>query len=713
MQIFLKLFVYTLFVISLLIVPNQITHGKQGLPGTQDEPALRDTTYLRHLNELSKTLLESNQFDSARIYIDEALHLTEVLNDIEGEAYAINNLGFYYMDQGLPDSVVRLLDGKMMKYRGTGREIQLGNLLANAHNMLGNFKSGLEIYLQMKELAEERGEKRMAIGITQNIGNNYKSLGDIPAAIDAYLNSLEMAEEINDTLIIAVVLDNLASVNVNEGNYDIAEEYLYRALEMNLQIGNQRNQITNYMSFGGLYRSMGRYEDAQESYGMVLQLSEELGHTLSKIQALYNLGMLNLEIQNYDRALEFFEDSQQLSRDHNVMIGSYYNQFGMAGVYAEIGDYARSIELYESALEIAEMADAKDMIRGTLKSLHENYAALGDTANAYLLLKRYTELTDSLSHTERIEALARQEIQLGLRSERERSELLQENLRAQRINTIISLILLGVIVLALLTTILLYQKKKKANILLKKQSEELSNVNDVKDRLLSVLAHDLRAPISNIQGVIYMIRKKLLDKEDIENVLGQIDFQLEQDINTLTNYLQWAQTQRDGIKVKMEMKSIPELMHKAVSKIKQAAENKEIYLKIITDKDLQAPVDEHMFSVIMRNLLSNAVKYVDRGSQVIIHISQGDTKIYVTVEDSGKGIPYKLQPSLFKPFSKVHADVNDSEIGTGLGLSICKDFALKMGGDLTFESKPGIGSKFTLILNKQPEPEKVENHIKV
>lgn len=707
MKIFTIFLTGFLLAILTAIITIHNVFGIQDSRSTQGEIISRDTTFLRHLNEHCKHLLESNQPDSARIYIDEALHLAEVLNDIEGESYAISNLANYYMDRGLPDLVVGLLDDTIVKYQNTGKEIQLGNLLANAHNMLGNYTKGLEIYLLMRDLAEEKGERRMVIGITQNIGNNYNSLGDIPAAIHAYLTSLEMAEEINDTLIVAVILDNLGSINVNEGNYEIGEEYLHRSLEMNLQIGNLGNQITNHMSLGGLYKNSGRYIEALENYERVLELSAMLGHTLSRVQALYNLGMLNSEMKNFDEAMKLFEESLNLSREYNIPVGSYFNQKGMAEVYSNRGELARAIELYEAALRIAELVQATEMIRSTLQSLHENYAAYGDSANAYHFLKRYTELTDSLSQTARVEALARQESLLGLRSERERSGLLQETIHTQRINTTIILILLSVIIIALGTTILLYHKKRKTNLLLREQSEELRNANDMKDKLLSVLAHDLRTPISNIKGVLYMIREKLLDKKDIEQSLGQIEFQLEQDINTLTNYLQWAQTQRDGIKARMELKSIPELLEKEVIKIKQSAENKSICLKTITDNDMHAPVDAQMFSVIMRNLLNNALKYVNEGSQIIVRAFQTDEKVFVSIEDMGEGIPYHLQPDLFKPFAKVYSTAGVGEIGSGLGLSICKEFAQEMGGDLTFESKPEVGTTFTLTLNKRIETETI------
>lgn len=694
------------------VVASATWQDVNGMPAMQvigQESTVRDTTYLRLLNEKSVRFLESNQPDSARLLIDEALHLSDILADIEGEAGAVNNLAHFYLNKGMPDSVVSLLNDTIIRYEGTVKEIELGNSLASAHNMLGNFSRGLEIYLQTRYLAELRGDDRMVIGITQNIGNSYNALGDVTAAIDSYLTSLEMAEAINDTLIISVVLDNLGSINVEDGNYELAEEYLFRALEMNIQIGHKRNQITNYMSLGGLFRATERFAEAQESYDRVLELSENLNHILSGIQARYNLGLLKTEMKEFDRAMELFEESLSLSIEHNILIGSFFNQSGIAGVYAETGNYARAVELNELALEIAESVNAVDLIRGTLQNLHETTAATGDSAMAYRYLLRYNQLSDSLSQTAREEALARQQILLGLRSERERSELLQETINAQRINSIISLVLLGVIAAALFTTIMLLQKKRKSNTLLKKQSEELRDVNNMKDRLLSVLAHDLRTPISNIKGVLYMIREKVLNNEDVEKIIADIDFQLEQDIHTLTNYLQWAQTQRDGIKAEREPISVSDQLQHVVSSFRNAAENKGIFLKTITDKEMKVMGDNQMLTVIIRNLLTNAVNYVEPGGQILVRSVQRDDTILITVEDNGKGIPENLQPTLFEPFSIPKGNRNGYKLGAGLGLSICKDFALKMGGDLTFISSPQTGTTFTLSLHRYQKSEVADN----
>jgi signal transduction histidine kinase len=673
----------------------------------QDEMATKDTSYVRELNERSFDLMNNGQLDSAATLIDEAFNLAQFLNDIEGEAFAAANLANYYDSKGLPDSVITTIGPLLNRYRGTEKYSGIGNILAIANHDVGNFQRSLDLYKEMLEVSEKENDVRMQIGITQNMGNSYSSLGDMPMAIDSYLSSLEMAEERQDTLVIAVVLDNLASLNVDEENYELAEEYLFRALELNKEIENLRNQITNHISLGVLYKEWGKYDLSQQNYERVLEIAEQTGNVISRIQAIYNLGVLYTEMGETDEALEAYQESLQLSEENNIPIGFFYNRAGMGDLYVQLEQYDQAIENYQEALEIAERVQATDMIMNGLLNLYETAEKSGDTSLAYGYLKRYSALTDSLSRTEREEALARQEAMLELRSERERSDLLQETVEAQRTNTIIISILLGILVIVSIWLVLLYRKKQKANNLLKSKKNELEDANNVKDKLLSVLAHDLRTPISNIQGVVYMIRENLLDKEDIDTALTHIDFQLQQGINTLTNYLEWAQDHRGGISADMENLSLLDIVETSIHEIKKSAQNKDVDLVNNVKSDISAHADKHMMNVILRNLLSNAIKYVDTGDTITVSATEKNDFVELSVTDTGKGIPPDKLQNLFKPFNRVTRGTK-GEIGTGLGLSLCKEFCEKQGGSIRCESELGKGTTFTVSLQKAPADKEIQ-----
>ncbi|NBC66328.1 MAG: tetratricopeptide repeat protein, partial [Bacteroidetes bacterium] len=449
------------------------------------------------------------------------------------------------------------------------------------------------------------------------------------------------------------------------------------------------------------------YDLARQNYERVLEIADQLGNVISKIQAIYNLGVLYTETGDTDRALESYRESLRLSQENNIPIGFFYNHAGMGDLYVELDHYDRAIENYQQALEIAEKVQATDMVKTGLLNLYETAEESGDTALAFTYLKRYSALTDSLAQTEREDALARQEAMLQLRSERERSELLEETVETQRINTIMISVLGGVMLIASIWLVVLYRKKKKANDLLKNKTKELEEANNVKDKLLSVLAHDLRTPISNIQGVVYMIRENMLDTEDIDTALNHIDFQLQQGINTLTNYLEWAQDHRGGISADLEDITLIEIVNTAIHEIQKSAENKNVEIKNIVDPKISALADKHMMNVILRNLLSNAIKYVDAGDIITVNANETNNTVELSVKDTGKGIPADKLKNLFKPFNRVTRGTK-GEIGTGLGLSLCKEFIEKQGGSIRCESEVGKGTTFTVVLQKSETAESPE-----
>ncbi|MDX1640207.1 MAG: tetratricopeptide repeat-containing sensor histidine kinase [Balneolaceae bacterium] len=694
---------------------NSLNNDKLFTDNHQDEIPVRDTSYVRTLNEKALELLEQGRLDSAAVLLDEVLNLAEILDDLEGESFATANLGKYYDMRGMPDSTVTVLRENMEKYRETEKYTRIGNLLATAYHQLGNFQESLDLYRDMLDIAVQEQDTSMQIALTQNMGNSYGSLGDIPSAIDSYLSGMEMAEAQQDTLALAVVLDNLASINSEEGNFELAEKYLFRALDLNREIENWQNQITNHMSLGILYKDWEKYEQAREHYERVLEIADDTGNVISRIQAIYNLGVLYTDMGETDTALESFRESLRLSEENNIPIGFFYNRAGIGDLYTEIGEYEQAIENYQEALEIAEMVQGSELIRNTLLNLYEAAEAAGDTLVAYPYLERYTAMLDSLSQTEREAALARQEAMLELRSEREQRSLLEDAIETQRRNTIIVWALLAIILIVLAAVIILYRKSQRANNLLQKRTEELSEVNEVKDKLLSVLAHDLRTPISNIQGVVYLIRENLLDEEDLDNALTHIDFQLQQGINTLTNYLEWAQEHRGGITADMENFKLLDIVESSLHEIQKSAENKGVDLINEVDEEIAVWADKHMMNVILRNLLSNAIKYVDEGDTVTVGTRETVAGVEMYIQDTGQGIPKEKLNNLFKPFNRVTRGTK-GEIGTGLGLALCKEFSEKQGGSIQCDSKVGHGTTFTLILQKADDIENrepiAENEVK-
>jgi two-component system, sensor histidine kinase and response regulator len=663
----------------------------------QDQEPVRNREYVEKLNDEAADLLTSGEVSKARDKINEALRIADLIGDDEGLMFAYGNLGTFYSHQGMPDSVIARLRSPFEKMEHTSRWVNIGNMIASAHRDKREYSEAIRLYLTVLEQAEKDRNMRMIAAIRQNLAGAYDSLGETPLAIEHYMSALDLAEERQDSLVLAVIYDNLGIINSREGNFELAERYHNESLEIAGKMGNLRYMATSYINMGVLYKDMERFEEAIEKYGKALEAGEKLGNIIIPIQVRYNLGVVYNEMGEPEKALEYFRESYEMSVQYGISQGMFYNYSGMGESYKKLEDLALSADYFSRSLEMARTMNNPEFVRTTNQKLYKVHELKGDTALAFRYLQRYSELTDSLSQTEREQALARQEALLNLRIERENRELAEQALASQERTLLITYALLIVIVFALIVALLLYRNKRKMNTRLKEKRAELEKVNLEKDKLLSILAHDLRSPLSDLQSVVFLLQEGELGKEDLDMVLTKVDSKLQQGIGTLTNYLQWAQNQKDGIKPDMKLCSLYDVVNHVFKNSEQLALNKNLSLENNIEPGTGVFADENLLKVILHNLVSNAVKYVDQEGYVRVDAKAEDQLVYVSVSDNGVGIPEQMKQKLFTSFGGSSMGTH-GERGTGLGLSICQDFVQLMGGDIRFKSDSHNGTVFTFSL---------------
>jgi signal transduction histidine kinase len=239
---------------------------------------------------------------------------------------------------------------------------------------------------------------------------------------------------------------------------------------------------------------------------------------------------------------------------------------------------------------------------------------------------------------------------------------------------------------------------------LREYSEELKHSNATKDKLFSIIAHDLRNPFNALINLSEML------VPEIES--GNSDVAIEcarmmhdsamQGYQLLLNLLDWARQQGGKIVYKPRLFDIKNTINSNISVVALSATSKGITIEFISDGEWTLNSDESIFSTVFRNLLSNAVKYTPEGGRIVVKISGVSGFYNISVKDSGVGIPADKLDLLFKDGSVTSTPGTNSEIGTGLGLVLCSDFVRMLGGEIWAESVEGEGSTFTFSV-----PEKV------
>lgn len=225
------------------------------------------------------------------------------------------------------------------------------------------------------------------------------------------------------------------------------------------------------------------------------------------------------------------------------------------------------------------------------------------------------------------------------------------------------------------------------------QTMELTELNALKDKLFSIIAHDFKNPIYSLRNLFSNMFRYDLPAEEIKVLIPDILEDLNYTTGLMENLLQWAKSQMKGARVNMQLLEVTDLIEEVKQLLRLQAETKKIYVNSKIDSAVYIYADKDMMNLVLRNLVSNAIKFTPENGEINIGALQTEKDVKLFVQDSGMGMSQENLKKLFgNDFFTTKGTANES--GTGLGLILCKEFLIKNGGDITVETKPGKGCKF-------------------
>lgn len=233
------------------------------------------------------------------------------------------------------------------------------------------------------------------------------------------------------------------------------------------------------------------------------------------------------------------------------------------------------------------------------------------------------------------------------------------------------------------------------------KTEELERTIAARDKLYSVIAHDLRSPMGSIKMVLNMLILNLpIEKigHEMYDLLTQANQTTEDVFALLDNLLKWTKSQIGKMNVVFQDVNLVEVVDSVIEIFKMVASVKKVAIRVETPKQMFVYADIDMLKTVIRNLLSNALKFSHEGSEIILRIEQTDDKVVVSVQDYGCGISEEGQQKLLHADTHFSTYGTNNEEGSGLGLLLCQDFVLKNNGKLWFTSQEGEGTTFSFSL---------------
>jgi len=225
------------------------------------------------------------------------------------------------------------------------------------------------------------------------------------------------------------------------------------------------------------------------------------------------------------------------------------------------------------------------------------------------------------------------------------------------------------------------------------QANRLKELNTQKDKLFSIISHDLRNPLNSLKGLLTMVEKNWVSENEFKQYIASLSKNMHTTSDLIDNLLVWSHSQMKGTVQQEEVFDLSELAKDAVRLAEVQASQKKVNIdnRIVGSHLVSA--DRNMIALVIRNLLTNSVKFSHGNQTVTLSITDDGSMQKVCVEDNGIGIPPQILGSLFE-FNSHSSTGTSSEKGTGLGLALCKEFIEKNGGSIWAESSEGHGSKF-------------------
>ena len=236
----------------------------------------------------------------------------------------------------------------------------------------------------------------------------------------------------------------------------------------------------------------------------------------------------------------------------------------------------------------------------------------------------------------------------------------------------------------------------------KVSENKLSKLNQVKDKLFTVVSHDLRNPLATMQSFLKLIteHQDKMNEEEKNTLFIEAQHSLDKMNELLYNLLQWSKSQMNLIEFRPEKLSVKTLVESSVKLVTLNAHIKEIKIFISSEDGLMVEADKEMTEFILRNILSNAIKFSYRNNEVKINAYSSNGRVIIEITDNGIGMSENRMKKILEENNTTTKRGTEKEKGTGLGLLICKEFLEKNNGSLSIKSQLGVGSSFIIEMPK-------------
>ena len=584
-------------------------------------------------------------------------------------------------------------------------------------NAIDNYDKSRKYYLQ---ISDTLGVAK----VSNSIGLIEIKRGNYSVGLQNSLSAIDIFEKQNLFDELSSAYSNLAEAYHKTNQIDKAIDFNFKALDVRKKIDDRPGIIVSTKNIAELYALRKEHRKAIEYYENVLEMLNPTKNQNLRGEILPKLGSQYLEFKEYIKASEYLVEGLKYNRKQN-------NEEGILLALNAIGNLnlqKQKVKLAEiqlnEAYSIAQKIDNKPALLENYKLHIALDSTRGYFQNAFFWQNKYYDLKDELSKidqpvfpvdTESLDLINSNPI------EEEIDNFEEEENNNKTIKTWLNnpLVVYGTLAASavLLTLLLLnFLKNKKYRETIVEQREKLKQeqirseaileqthhleeVNQVKDKLFSIVSHDLKDSISSIKAFLDLLKEDSISKEEFRELIPELSENANNASSLLFNLLNWSKSQMQNLEPNPELFNIQEVFHTKMALVEQKVEDKRIVLIDESQRDF-IYADKSMVEIVIQNLITNAVKFSRTGDVITVSNQDVNGNALICVEDTGVGISEENINKLFNANKNFTTIGTKNEKGTGLGLTIAKDLVELNKGRIWVESTVNVGSKFYIELPK-------------
>lgn len=603
------------------------------------------------------------------------------------------------------DSLVALLSTSS---KDTARVLLLNQLSSAYREVDSNI--ALTYAEQAEALADSLGYKKGMGDVLENIGWIYYRKGILSKAYRKSIDALKINQDLGNKKGLAQCLNNIGAINIEQRLYENAIINFKEAYQNANQIGfiSAKGRSLNNIAF--CFLKLKKLDSSRHyaNRSIVERVNDKFRAAFSQ----RILGEISFAEGNYPQALKYYQITLDAADESNNNFLRASTLFRVGDAYIEMGKPDLALPHLQRNTVLAKRFGYNGELESTYKILIKAYSAKNNFTEAFKVQEKYIQLHDSLAAFKNDEQLAMMQAEYNDNLKNAKIELLtkdsllkESSIKTQR-NLIYvvsgSLIILIALMIALvkanrngqeLNSILTNQ-----NHLIIEQKRQLESLNETKDKLFSIIGHDLRSPLNSLRGLMDMVDNAALTREEFIIHSKKLKANIDVVSFDLSNLLSWAQTQQKGFAANMGEVNVKKLVNDKIELYAEQTKAKGLQIFNEVDPTIIVWADNNHVSLILRNLIGNAIKFSKENTDIKVSSMVVNDRAEVSVSDKGIGMTREELSNLFKMGLNISKLGTKSEEGIGLGLHLVKEFVELNEGNLRVTSEPGVGSSFTFSL---------------